>query len=83
MDDDDEYQYSWTPLSIKFGVFCTGKTNPSCTKNVFWLHHASWNSLDEVAVSFPCNMWRFYGALDLAREGIKTWKWQLPWRAIK
>lgn len=57
--------------------------NPS-SKKVFWPPCTPWNSFSVhgVAVSLPCNMWRFYGALDLAREGIKTWKWQVPWWAI-
>lgn len=38
--------------------------------------------IHEVAVSLLCNMWRFNGVPDLAREGIKTWKRQVPWWAI-
>lgn len=44
------------------------------------LHTLEWFScIHEVAVSLQCNMWRFYGASDLTRKGIKKWKWQVPW----
>lgn len=58
--------------------------NSSCKNILASSHTLEWfRCINEVAVSLLSNMWRFYGVPDLAREGIKKWKWQVPWCTIK